>query len=88
MGNEFLGTGNDDGVIMGRDTTVDKIGFYGLATAIIQPTSASQAAAATTASTKTTTTWGFTTSTQAQAILTLVNRLRTDLVGLGLVKGS
>lgn len=36
MAVEYLGTGNDDGVLLGRSTT-DKIGFYGLATPIVQP---------------------------------------------------
>ena len=33
MAVEYLGTGNDDGVNLGRSTS-DKIGFYGLATPI------------------------------------------------------
>ena len=36
MANEYLGTGNDDGVVLGRSTS-HKIGFYGLATPIVQP---------------------------------------------------
>ena len=36
MAVEYLGTGNDDGLLMGRATT-SKIGFYGLATPIVQP---------------------------------------------------
>ena len=35
MAVEYLGTGNDDGVNLGRSTT-DKIGFYGLATPIVR----------------------------------------------------
>jgi len=52
-----------------------------------QPASASQAALGTTAAT-TATPWGFATSTQADAITTLVNQLRSDLVTAGLIKGS
>lgn len=37
MAVEYLGTGNDDGVVLGRATT-DKIGFYGITTPIVQPT--------------------------------------------------
>lgn len=33
---EYLGSGNDDGVLLGRSST-DKIGFYGLATPIVKP---------------------------------------------------
>lgn len=36
MAVEYLGTGNDDGVLLGRSST-DKIGFYGLATPIVRP---------------------------------------------------
>lgn len=36
MAVEYLGTGNDDGVLLGRSST-DKIGFYGLATPIVKP---------------------------------------------------
>jgi hypothetical protein len=36
MAVEYLGTGNDDGVILGRSST-DKIGFYGLAAPIARP---------------------------------------------------
>jgi hypothetical protein len=42
MAVEYLGTGNDDGVDLGRNTT-DKIGFYGLATPISQRAGAAQA---------------------------------------------
>jgi hypothetical protein len=42
MANEYLGTGNDDGVDLGRATS-DKIGFYGLATPISQRAGAAQA---------------------------------------------
>lgn len=37
MAVEYLGTGNDDGVNLGRSST-DKIGFYGLTTPIVRPT--------------------------------------------------
>lgn len=36
MAVEYLGSGNDDGVLLGRSST-DKIGFYGLATPIVRP---------------------------------------------------
>ena len=36
MAVEYLGSGNDDGVVMGRSAT-DKLGFYGLATPIVKP---------------------------------------------------
>lgn len=76
-----------DGTILGQ-TTAAKIAFYGK-TPVVQPTSASQAAIATTAAVSISATqWGYSTSTQADAIVTLANRIRTDLVTLGLLKGS
>lgn len=75
----------------------DLLGFYGT-TPCDQPASANQAAVAvstiTTASTSTTP-YGYATSTQAtnvaatvESLVTLVNQMRTDLVELGLLKGS
>jgi len=49
--------------------------------------SANQAAVTTTAAT-TTTPYGFSTSTQADAIVTLVNELRATLIACGIIKGS
>ncbi len=37
MAVEYLGSGIDDGTIFGRDTTADKIGFYGITTPVVQP---------------------------------------------------
>lgn len=64
----------------------DLIGFYGT-TPIAQRTSANQAAVTTTAAT-TTTPFGYSTLAQANALVTLVNEMRTALVNLGLIKGS
>lgn len=58
------------------------IGFSGTGL----PASANQAAVGDTAATSTSP-FGYT-STQANAIITLVNQLRSDLVALGLIKGS
>lgn len=86
-----------DGTNFGQSTT-DKIGFYGLTTPIVQPSGATQAAVTvstiTTAAT-TTSPWGFATSTQADNLaasaklaVTLVNKIRTDLVALNLIAGA
>jgi len=85
MAVEYLTRGNDDGTSLNQSTS-DKIAFYN-ATPVVQPTSSDQAAVGT-ASATTTSAFGFATSTQADAIVTLVNRIRTDLVSLGLIKGS
>lgn len=74
------------GTLVIGSTTADTLAFFGT-TAVSQPTSASEAAVTTTTAT-TTTPFGFSTVTQANAIVTLVNQLRADLVTLGLIKGS
>jgi len=76
---------SSDGFLVGQSAT-DKIGFYG-ATPVAQPSAASQAAVATTGST-TSTPYGYTTSAQADAIVTLLNEIRAVLVANGLMKGS
>lgn len=73
------------GTKLGTATT-QKLGFWN-ATPVIQQASASQAAVTTTAATQSTP-WGFASQAQADAIVTLVNRLRLDLVTTGIIKGS
>lgn len=46
MAVDYLGTGNDDGTNFGR--TADKIGFYGLTTPIVKPTTTFAATSGTT----------------------------------------
>ena len=80
-----LSDANPDGTSLGQSIT-DKVSLYGV-TPIAQRTSANQATVTTTAAT-TTTPWGYSTSTQANAIVTLVNELQAALVALGAIKGS
>lgn len=96
MAVEYIGNGNPDGSSFGSAIT-EKVSFYGV-TPVIQPTSGSQAAVATstiTTAATSTSPYGYATTTQADAIpaqivalRTLVNQMRTDLVNLGLLKGS
>ncbi len=81
---QVIGDGSPDGTVLGASTT-EKIGFYGLATPIVQPSGAGQAAV-----TKTTTTTATTTALQTDidAVRVLANKLRTDLVALGLIAGA
>lgn len=86
MATEYLGTGNDDGVTLGRSVT-DKVGFYGT-TPATQPADADQAAG-------TTSTFSLTASynsaiiiTSLTALLDEVNAIRSALVTLGLIKGG
>lgn len=81
-----LDDGGSAGTRLGRSATESLVAFYGK-TPVVQPTATAQSAVATTAST-TTTPYGYTTSAQAEGIVTLLNRIRTDLVNLGLIKGS
>lgn len=89
----YVGDGNDDGEILGRSS--GKVGFYGT-TPAIQPTGTSQSAVATTAITTLATTPTATDIAVAvnslisrqSAAVTLVNQLRSDLVTLGVIKGS
>lgn len=78
MANEYLGSGNDDGVDLGRSTD-DKIGFYGLATPISQRAAAAQATSlvGTASSTDVTT-----------ALKAAVIEVMDTLAALGLWKGS
>ena len=80
-----LSDGRPDGVQLGKSAS-DKVALYG-ATPVAQRAGATQVAVTTTAAT-TTTPYGFSTSTQANAIVALVNELRASLVALGAIKGA
>ena len=68
MAVEYLDKGNDDGTCFGKSTT-SKIGFYGLATPIVQPTLTITATA----------------SASPAATYTDLKAIQTALVALGLV---
>ena len=80
-----LSDNNGSGTSLGQSTT-DTISFYGV-TPIAQRSGGAQAAVTTTAATSSTP-FGFGTSTQAQAVVTLVNELRAALVAVGLIAGA
>lgn len=76
-----------NGASLGNATT-DTVSLYGV-TPVAQRTNAAQAAVVTTNAVSTTSNiWGFSTSTQANSLVSLVNELRTALVNLGAIKGS
>lgn len=89
-----LSPGGTDGVNLGQSAT-DLVGFYG-ATPVVKPAATAQSAVATTAITTLATTPTATDIAVAvnslisrqSALTTLANQLRSDLVSLGLVKGS
>lgn len=80
---EYIGTNQVDGACFGSSST-EKIAFYGT-TPATQPASASQAAVTTTVTTTATTT---ALATDVAALIVLANQLRSELVTLGLIKGS
>lgn len=95
MGIEYLDSGSDDGALIGRSAS-SKLGFYGLATPIVQPSATAQSAVATTAITTLATTPTYTDIaiavnsliSRVDATVTLANKLRADAVSLNLIKGS
>lgn len=83
MAVEYLGMNAPDGVCMGL-TSSEKLAFYGT-TPATQPQMSNSAVATTVAVSTTSNIWGFSTSTQANALVALVNEIRAKLVTLGLV---
>ena len=89
-----LSDGDLDGTVLGQSVT-DKIAFYGKTT-IVQPAATAQSAIATTTITALVTTPTATDIatavnaliTRVTALTTWANQARTDLVNLGLQKGS
>jgi hypothetical protein len=80
--------GTFSGTMVIGATAADKVAFYGV-TSTTQPTATNQAAAGTVSSVSISATqWGFSTSTQANSLINLVQQIRSDLVALGLIKGS
>jgi UDP-N-acetyl-D-mannosaminuronic acid transferase (WecB/TagA/CpsF family) len=83
----YLDDNAPDGTILGQ-TASALVGFFG-ATPSSQRAATNQAApSASTAASFSATQWGFSTSTQADALVTCVRQLRSELVTLGLIKGS
>ena len=80
MAIRYLSNFDSDGTSLGQSIT-DKVSLYG-ETPVAQRASASQAAVATTGSTKTTPA-GFTTTTQANAIVTQLNAVIALLKAAG-----
>lgn len=86
MAVEYLDKGNDDGTCLGQSAT-EKISFYG-ATTIVQPSGAGQAVISSDLTALATGAAVSTCVSAINAINVLLLKIRTDLVALGLVKGS
>lgn len=82
---QYIGANASGGMSLGS-SSAELVSFYA-ATPVAQPSGASQAALATTAATTGAATYGLT-SAQANGVITLLNQIRSDLVTLGLIKGS
>lgn len=78
---EYIGGNNTDGVCVGYATT-DKVAFFGN-TPVVQQTGS--AAVITSSATSATLAFGFASAAQADAIVSLVNAMRTALVNFGLI---
>lgn len=80
MAVRYLSFGGSDGTCLGQSAT-ELVSFHGVAPAV----QAQIASAVTTTASTSTTPYGFTTSTQADAIVTLVNDIRAKLITKGVV---
>jgi hypothetical protein len=85
MAVEYVGTGNDDGVVLGRSST-DKIGFFGLATPVVRRSGSSQSAL--TLTTATSGGFGFVSSAAFNSFSAQLEEIRATLVAYGLIAGS
>lgn len=85
---QYITDGREDGAIIGQ-TTSEPLGFYGN-TPVTQQTgfAALDTTVALSTTTEANTSWGFSTSTQANGIVTDINLLRTALVNLGFITSS
>jgi hypothetical protein len=80
---KFVDDGNPDGHTLGQNATT-KISFWG-ATATAQPASTA-AVSATAIASNGSTIWGFATSTQGDALITLVRAIHANLISCGLMR--
>ena len=85
---ETLNVGRSGQPVQFGGAVTATLGFYGV-TPIVQPSATNQAApSATAVASISASQWGFSTSTQAQALVNCVIAMQDALVDLGLIKGS
>lgn len=88
MSADQISKGSPDGTLIGQSAT-DKLGFYSITTAIVQPVTFSAVSTTAVVSTSSNaSTFGFQSSGQAAALFTAVNNIITALKNLGLVASS
>lgn len=85
LADQVYAAGTSSGIQIGTASN-QKLGLLG-ATPVAQRSGAAQTAVVATAATQTTP-WGFSTQSQADSIVTLLNEIRAGLVALGAIKGS
>ena len=78
-----LSKGDDDGTRLGQSSS-DKLSFYKVSTPIVRPTTGTAVVTTVAVLSTVTTAFAFATSSQANAIVTLVNSIKTNLDALGL----
>lgn len=87
VGGDALGSSGTATINLGTQTS-DEVGFYGTAPVVQRATAASHTTIATTVAVSTTTgsitSWGFSTSTQANALTAAVAEIQATLVAVGL----
>lgn len=84
MAADQLSKKNPDGTTLGQSAS-DLVGFYGATPVVQRATAASHTTIATTNAVSTTSAiWGFSTSTQANALIAAVAELQATLVANGL----
>lgn len=83
MAVEYVGTGNDDGVVVGRSAS-DLLAFHN-ATPIAQASLPSALATTTVIKTTGALTYGFSTSAKGQALVDMVVAIRAALINKGLM---
>jgi hypothetical protein len=83
MAIHYLGDNGPDGTVLGLSST-EKIGFFGVATPIVQP-SVTGIATTTISQVSTSGKWAFATSTAAIAFVARVRSIQDKLDALGLI---
>lgn len=83
----YLTDGNDDGTVIGRAATGDKIGFFG-ASVVNQQSFVTAVTDNTVISVAGSAIFAYQTSEQASQVIKSINGLRTALINLGLVASS
>lgn len=87
MAVQYIGDNGPDGTVVGQ-SSASLVAFWG-GTPAVRPSGAGQADILSTAAVSVTATqWGYSTSTQATGIVTLLRAIRSALAGSGFMAGA